>query len=125
MWISVRFYPSGSLAIAVLEGRRLCETDKSGSSPYVKLTLQGACKTHALRTKTDFKGGSTPMFNEMFVVDIVDHTELLVRQGLVRARQGGGRGGRDGMPSTPPRYLTNKYTLPRGASRSPNSGRSH
>ncbi|KAA0175997.1 hypothetical protein FNF27_02389 [Cafeteria roenbergensis] len=77
--LGFRFYPAGELRLEVTEGRRLASRETVGQmDPYVTITLGGSRHPVTLRTKTDSRAGSDPVWNEVLTFDVVSEHEARI-----------------------------------------------
>lgn len=69
-----QFYPAGQLTIRVLEGRNIASEDvRGGNDAYVRIDIPGKVRSYSVKTGVVYKSGPNPVFNEVFIFDIVDH----------------------------------------------------
>lgn len=75
--LGVQFFPCGVLTVRIVEGRGLRDADALGrQDPYAVFTLQGECRSFQKKTKVHDDGGTTPVWDETFSFDVVDHHNL-------------------------------------------------
>lgn len=75
--VTRRFFPAGELIVKVVEGKNLAVTDVAGGADsYCKLHLEGRVRSFDVKTKIDSVSGPNPVWNQMFVFDVVDHADL-------------------------------------------------
>jgi hypothetical protein len=74
-----QFFPAGTLTARVVAGHNLSAGDLLGGiDSYVKLQLQGRMRSYLTKTRVLPNSGSNPMFDETFIFDVVDHTDMQV-----------------------------------------------
>lgn len=77
--LGVQFFPAGVLTVGAVEARKLPDKDAVGrQDPYVVFTLDGECRSFRQQTSVDTDGGTTPVWNQVFQFDVVDHYVLKV-----------------------------------------------
>lgn len=74
-----QFYPAGQLTIRVMEGRNIASEDvRGGNDAYVRIDIPGKVRSYSVKTGVVYKSGPNPLFNEVFIFDIVDHVSAEV-----------------------------------------------
>ena len=74
-----QFFPAGTLTVRVNAGHNIAAGDlMGGCDAFVKLRLEGRMRSYAVKTRVLPNAGSNPLFDETFLFDVVDHSDLHV-----------------------------------------------